>query len=241
LAVSGFACTPIDMIARKSVLLLLSLLCQAPPAVMSFHFADPRQLVHSFDSALPRKLLPELQREALAAKDWEQRTRPTHLRDSKGSTSWMPIEQFENPRSWIELAITYLHKMAFPEDSPWTGGGPYGDKPTQLAGAEWWIQNKDTKEDIGFHYDKDEGVASEEYWMKMPTMSSVFCKSFSTVRVGPVLSVSDPACVPTDLTDVGAPTMVLNKTTNEGGNEHTPIVPTNGYFSYPRKNRYPPH
>ena len=51
--------------------------------------------------------------------------------------------------------------------------------------------------------------------MKMPTMSSVFY-----------------------LSDAGAPTLVLNKTTNRGGNKQEPIVPHNGYFSYPRKNRY---
>ena len=33
----------------------------------------------------------------------------------------MPIENLENPRSFAELAISYLHKLAFPEDSPWTG------------------------------------------------------------------------------------------------------------------------
>ena len=37
-------------------------------------------------------------------------------------------------------------------------------------------------------------MASEEQWMKMPTMSSVFY-----------------------LSDAGAPTLVLNKTTNRGG------------------------
>jgi hypothetical protein len=51
--------------------------------------------------------------------------------------------------------------------------------------------------------------------MKMPTMSSVFY-----------------------LTDAGAPTLVLNKTTNRGGNKQTPIIPHKGYFSYPKKNRY---
>eukprot|EP01052_Picozoa_sp_SAG31_P073910 SAG31_NODE_32972_length_349_cov_1.064000_1_plen_53_part_10 len=35
------------------------------------------------------------------------------------------------------------------------------------------VQIRDSRENIGFHYDKDEGVASEEQWMKMPTMSSV--------------------------------------------------------------------
>eukprot|EP01051_Picozoa_sp_SAG22_P025595 SAG22_NODE_7663_length_719_cov_0.922581_2_plen_43_part_00 len=32
---------------------------------------------------------------------------------------------------------------------------------------------RDSRENIGFHYDKDEGVASEEQYMKMPAMSSV--------------------------------------------------------------------
>ena len=127
----------------------------------------------------------------------------------------MPIENLDNPRSHTEIAISYLHNLAFPAGSPWTGGGPDGKERTKLAGAEWWVQMRNTKENIGFHYDKDEGVASEEQWMKMPTMSSVFY-----------------------LTDAGAPTLVLNKTTNRGGNRQTPIVPDKGYFSYPKKNRY---
>ena len=195
------------------VLLLLLLL---PPTPRGFHFADPtKEIVHAFDDALPRSLVTEVIREAMAAHDWEARSRPKHLRDSKASTNWMPIEQFDNPRSFAEIAISSLAKLAFPDDSPWTGGGPDGKEPTQMAGAEWWVQMRNTKENIGFHYDKDEGVASEEQWMKMPTMSSVFY-----------------------LSDAGAPTLVLNKTTNRGGNKQDPIVPHTGYFSYPKKNRY---
>ena len=201
------------MARTSGSLLALALLL---PQGRGFHFADPTErIVHAFDDALPKTLVTELFREAKAAHDWEAKTRPAHLRDSKASTNWMPIENFDSPRSFAEVAITYLHKMAFPDDSPWSGGGPDGKEPTQLAGAEWWVQPRNPKENIGFHYDKDEGVASEEQWMKMPTMSSVFY-----------------------LTDAGAPTLVLNKTTNRGGNQHLPVVPHKGYFSYPRKNRY---
>jgi hypothetical protein len=159
--------------APPSCVAVLLLLCLAQPSkvTLAFHFADPTErVVQTFDSALPRKLLPEIAREARAVHKNSLNRPPVQ----KGN--WMPIEQFENPRSHIELAITYLHKMAFPEDSPWTGGGPDGIEPTQLAGAEWWVQNIDTKGDLDFHYDKDEGVASEEFWMKMPTMSSVLCE-----------------------------------------------------------------
>merc|ERR1712166_187317 len=55
-------------------------------------------------------------------------------------------------------------------------------------GGEWWVQLRKTNENIGFHVDKDEGVASEEQWMKMPALSTV-----------------------TYLTDEGGPTLVFPK------------------------------
>jgi hypothetical protein len=54
----------------SALLLLLSCL---PSPGLSFHFADPNeQIVHAFDDALPKQLLPELTRECTAAHDWER-------------------------------------------------------------------------------------------------------------------------------------------------------------------------
>ena len=74
------------------------------PRTAPFHFADPRtKLVHAVDDALPKSLLADISREAIASHEWESRSRPPELRDSKASTNWMPIEQFSKPRSYAEV------------------------------------------------------------------------------------------------------------------------------------------
>ena len=46
-------------------------------------------------------------------------------------------------------------------------------KGAKVVGAEWWYQARDTTENIGFHYDKDEGIASNEMRMVYPQISTV--------------------------------------------------------------------
>lgn len=82
----------------------LALLLVGLPRTAPFHFADPRtKLVHAVDDALPKSLLADISREAIASHEWESRSRPPELRDSKASTNWMPIEQFSKPRSYAEV------------------------------------------------------------------------------------------------------------------------------------------
>eukprot|EP00040_Diaphanoeca_grandis_P029264 m.171090 g.171090 ORF g.171090 m.171090 type:complete len:333 (+) comp31632_c1_seq1:671-1669(+) len=69
-------------------------------------------------------------------------------------------------------------------------------------------------ESIGFHYDKDEGVASHQMRMVFPELSTV-----------------------TYLTSAGGPTFVMNMTTKDG-NTNNPTVPTDGYLSYPRTGKH---
>jgi hypothetical protein len=38
----------------------------------------------------------------------------------------------------------------------------------RVLGGEWWVQRRDEREDIGFHHDKDEALASNQATMKFP-------------------------------------------------------------------------
>jgi hypothetical protein len=201
-------------LAEALVALLVALQLVAPTEAF-FHFDEPdaeygtdsSKIVQLVDDALPVPVGRELIRDVIAANKWTRgNEKKTSLKDDKGTTNWVDKGSggFDSPRNFPELAISYLYEYAFP-----------GEHKPSIAGAEWWVQLVDPKEDIGFHYDKDEGVASEERWMKMPTMSSVLY-----------------------LTDTGAPTFVINRTVNSGGNTEKPIIPTNGYMSYPKRNRY---
>ncbi|GMH55409.1 hypothetical protein TrRE_jg11814 [Triparma retinervis] len=87
-------------------------------------------------------------------------------------------------------------------------------KKSDIQGAEWWIQARGSKEGIGFHYDKDEAYASLQMRMSFPVLSTI-----------------------TYLTDVGAPTLILNQTSLDGSVEY-PEVPSEGFLSYPKKNRH---
>jgi hypothetical protein len=68
--------------------------------------------------------------------------------------------------------------------------------PKNIVGAEYWVQIRRGDADGGFHYDKDESAASNKQRMIFPSMSTI-----------------------TYLTDGGAPTLILNQTTNQFGND----------------------
>ena len=87
--------------------------------------------------------------------------------------------------------------------------------PRNILGAEYWIQERRGDEDGGFHYDKDESAASNKQRMIFPSLSTI-----------------------TYLTDGGAPTMVLNQTTNQFGNTEVPAVPTEGWLSFPETGKH---
>lgn len=69
------------------------------------------------------------------------------------------------PRTPIDLAVAMLYEVAFENMNQ--------SMASVIAGAEWWIQYRKGHQGIGFHYDKDEGIASEQQWMKMPAFSTV--------------------------------------------------------------------
>jgi hypothetical protein len=90
----------------------------------------------------------------------------------------------------------------------------FGASRTEIVGAEWWFQEQGPAEGIGYHYDKDEAYASEHMTMRFPEVSTV-----------------------TYLTDVGAPTIVLNQTTPDG-NLEVPLLPQEGILVHPQRNKH---
>ena len=172
----------------------------------SYSYAPSVPLVRSHGGVFPDGLLPYLTDECRNANRWEKTVRDPNLKDSKAATNWASMAQIRNPRSATEIAIAILYEFAFPGGEEPEGG---------IAGGEWWVQMRNSNENIGFHVDKDEGIASEEQWMKMPVLSTV-----------------------TYLTDVGGPTLVLNQSSTRGGNRQEPELPVNGVLVYPKKNRH---
>ena len=163
-------------------------------------------LVRSYSGALPEVLIPYLLDEAKKTNAWEKRVRNKHLKHSKAATNWASMANILEPRTASEMAVALLFKIAFPDGKLPAGG---------IGGGEWWVQLRNTNENIGFHVDKDEGVASEEQWMKMPVLSTI-----------------------TYLTNEGGPTLILDQASNRGGNVQIPELPTSGVLVYPKKNRH---
>ena len=104
----------------------------------------------------------------------------------------------------IEQAIEVLLRLDFPDS----------DERAIVRGAEWWVQRRRPKETIGFHYDKDEAMASDRGILRCPTESTV-----------------------TYLGDAGGPTFIVNRTTPDG-NGADPLLPRRATAVYPRRNRH---
>ena len=190
-----------------------------------YAYAANFPLLKVFRSSLPKPLFDLLPAEAKAISDYIESVSIDHLKHGKRSTFWMPASRIMHlrsrdqksgkrplPRSAIEAAISLLFQNTFPNGVDKIPGG--------FAGGEWWVQrvraNEHTeKSSLGFHFDKDEGVASERGYMKMPVFSTV-----------------------TYLTDDGAPTMVVNQTTNRGGNANFPDHPTQVNLIFPKRGRH---
>jgi hypothetical protein len=87
--------------------------------------------------------------------------------------------------------------------------------PKGIAGAEYWVQDKPGNQEGGFHYDKDESAASNQQRMIFPSLSTI-----------------------TYLSTGGAPTLILNQTTNQFGNDEVPAIPNEGWLSFPEKGKH---
>jgi hypothetical protein len=172
----------------------------------SYSYAPAVPLVRAHGGVFPDGFLALLADECRNSNGWEKTARDPNLKDSKAATNWASMAQIREPRGAAEMAMAILYEFAFPGGAEPEGG---------IAGGEWWVQMRNSNENIGFHVDKDEGIASEEQWMKMPVLSTV-----------------------TYLTDVGGPTLVLNQSSNRGGNKQEPELPVKGVLVYPKKNRH---
>lgn len=157
------------------------------------------------DNALPASLFNHLIEECRAVGSWSGEEES--FMHGKKPTFWLDLTGGPEPRNYIEKAVLALRKEVMPRI--------YSHRKEQtIVGGEWWVQVRDGKEAIGFHYDKDEAMASIQGKMKMPLVSTV-----------------------TYLTSIGAPTLILNQTTIDG-NMEVPEVPEEGYLSYPKPNRH---
>jgi hypothetical protein len=137
------------------------------------------------DDALPQPLLEKLHGEASR---FHEHHRSRTFANSKKATIWLSKNHSDGhaPRFFIEESVAALASLI---DVTKFGLG----SEVKLAGGEWWVQQMGHTESIGFHYDKDEAMASDHWQMSYPVLSTI-----------------------TYLDQVGAPTLILNQTTPHG-------------------------
>jgi hypothetical protein len=166
-----------------------------------------------YDNALPSFVIRPLIDESVRVHHWS--SKQMQYVHEKRSTFWIPVpatRKQRRPRSYIELAIHMLRRYI---DNNNTILADMGISAKNIKGAEWWVQKVGAEEDIGFHYDKDEAVASLENRMEFPVLSTV-----------------------TYLQDCGGPTVIFNMTTDLKGNLNSPEIPEDGLVIFPKKNRH---
>ena len=181
----------------------LALLCTTF-ALQAKPIADT--LFAAYDDVLPQSLLKQIAEDCPKVNAWTSNTGDSFMH-GKRATFWLPTsDPPATPRNSIEEAVLRLSKDALKDI--------YSHRAHEkIIGAEWWVQVRAGTETIGFHYDKDEAMASLHSTMKHPLVSTV-----------------------TYLSDLGAPTLIFNQTTD--GNNETPDIPEVGYISYPKPNRH---
>ena len=182
------------------LLVALALLC----SVLARPTSDT--LFAAYDDVLPSSLLKQIADDCPKVNQWTVSSSESFMH-GKRATFWLPTaDPPPTPRNAIEEAVLRLSKYAVKD--------MYSHRAHEkIVGAEWWVQVRAGTETIGFHYDKDEAMASLHSTMKHPLISTV-----------------------TYLSDLGAPTLIFNQTTD--GNNETPDIPAVGYISYPQPNRH---
>ena len=127
-------------------------------------------LAAGHEHALPSALFEAV----VAAAPIVQRESTESFKFGKHNTWWLPLRDAEgarlSPVSAIEAAVHHLHELDF------------GRAETPIIGAEWWLQERSSTENIGFHYDKDEAYASEHMTMRFPEVSTVTCSETGIER-----------------------------------------------------------
>jgi hypothetical protein len=138
-----------------------------------------------YDDALSTQTIHDLYESCLEVEKYSASNAAMN-KFNKRSTYWTARSKIYKPAHAIDDAIKNLLQLL--KNEMLTSG-----TTDRVAGAEWWVQIRKEKEDISFHYDKDESVASNQMIMKFPLASTV-----------------------TYITETGGPTLVLNMTTPDG-------------------------
>ena len=129
--------------------------------------------IKSHENTIHKDLLQPLKEECLKMNEFVLKEIGT-LKDNKYITFW--LHKDDKPKTLIE----YLVRNISLQDNINNISGKY-------VGCEWWIQVKNKKEDITFHYDKDEALTSLKDIYIYPIKSTI-----------------------TYLTDIGGPTAIFN-------------------------------
>ena len=165
---------------RLGLLFLLTLL---PPPSAAY--------VHYFDGALVSSEVKTT--EAMAVNLFEQ------LSESERGSLWMDMASLHHPRSELEHLISHLLGLARTQ---------FAERGSAIKGAEVWVQGRlpppSPEATLGFHYDKDETLATRTGRMHHPHLSSILY-----------------------LTDNGGPTMIVNQTWDHDTGPR-PAKPTDG-------------
>ena len=129
--------------------------------------------IKSYENTINKDLLQLLRDECLNINNIVTKEMGS-IKDNKYNTFW--INKNDKPRNFIEYLVLRISLQDYPIKFP-----------ENYIGCEWWIQVKDKKENITFHYDKDEALTSLKDIYIYPLKSTI-----------------------TYLTDVGGPTMIFN-------------------------------
>tara|TARA_B100000575_G_C23120452_1_gene648313 strand:+ start:664 stop:1830 length:1167 start_codon:yes stop_codon:yes gene_type:complete len=133
-----------------------------------------------YDTTIHPDLIDQLKEECIKVNDYVTGELSV-LQKGKYNTFW--LGKNEEPRSFIEYLVRNIALRDYPNGFPDT-----------FAGFEWWTQVRGTKEDITFHYDKDEALCSEKDIYVFPLNGTI-----------------------TYLTDIGGPTAIFKDKDNTQG------------------------
>jgi hypothetical protein len=165
-------------------------------------------LVASFDNVFPDDLFAEMIKEAHGCADYAETTSEGFMHGKK-QTYFVDLAPDGNLKDHRpRFALERAIELLVKLDYPTAA------EREQIYGAEWWVQRRSSTENIGFHYDKDEAAASMDSLLKCPTEGTI-----------------------TYMTDNGAPTVILNRTTPQG-NDPDPWLVTWAALSYSKRNRH---
>ncbi len=170
-------------------------------------------LVRTYDEVFSDELLEQLIQEA---PQLDKVGRSRLLKNNKRQTFWMPMGVgAPKPRFAIEHAVNLLFDLLYANTYESDSTVKMRKRRKQIVGGKYWVQYRPENEDVSFHYDKDEGLASDHMIMRFP--------QFATV---------------TYLSNAGAPTVIFNQTVTQNGNVEVPQTPTNTFIVYPKKNKH---